>query len=182
MLLSCRKITKSFGDKMVLNNFDIDICRNDRIGLVGRNGAGKTTLANILAGSLDYDRGSIITTRQELNIGYLCQSKVEPEFFLNVLSNETKVNGEFQRLTNRLGINRIHDWSENDYGISAVVKKLNWLWLQSWLPNLILLFWMSYQPYRLSGVEYLVAELNRFSGAAIIISMTVTSWIVRLHK
>lgn len=111
MLLSCRKITKCFGDKIVLNNVDIDICRNDRIGLVGLNGAGKTTLANILSGSLDYDRGSIITTRQELNIGYLRQSKVEPQLFLNVLSNETKVNGELQRLTSHLGINRIDDWS-----------------------------------------------------------------------
>ncbi len=171
MLLSCRKITKSFGDKMVLNNFDIDICRNDRIGLVGRNGAGKTTLANILAGSLDYDRGSIITTRQELNIGYLCQSKVEPEFFLNVLSNETKVNGEFQRLTNRLGINRIHDWSrERLRNLSGGEKtKLALAAVLAAQPDLIILDeptnHIDYQ-----GVEYLVAELNRFSGAAIIIS------------
>ncbi len=171
MLVNCRKITKSFGDKTVLNGVDIDICQGDRIGLVGHNGAGKTTLVNILSGSLDYDGGSIITTRQEFNIGYLRQSEVEPQLFLNVLSNETKVNGEFQRLTSHLGINRIHDWSgERLRNLSGGEKtKLSLAAVLAAQPDLIILDeptnHMDYQ-----GVEYLAAELNRFSGAAIIIS------------
>ena len=35
MLISCRNIKKSFGEKVVLNSFDLDIQREDRIGLVG---------------------------------------------------------------------------------------------------------------------------------------------------
>ncbi|MDD4588667.1 MAG: ATP-binding cassette domain-containing protein, partial [Heliobacteriaceae bacterium] len=50
MLLSCRQVKKSFGEHLVLNGVDLDICQGDRIGLVGRNGTGKTTLANILTG------------------------------------------------------------------------------------------------------------------------------------
>ena len=53
MLLSCRGIKKSFGDRLVLNGVNLDIGMGDRIGLVGRNGSGKTTLANILTGYLD---------------------------------------------------------------------------------------------------------------------------------
>lgn len=53
MLISCRKVKKSFGNSIILNGVDLDICPGDRIGLVGRNGTGKTTLANILAGCLE---------------------------------------------------------------------------------------------------------------------------------
>jgi macrolide transport system ATP-binding/permease protein len=171
ILLSCHKVTKSFGDKIVLNNVNIDICRNDRIGLVGQNGVGKTTLANILAGSLDYDRGSIITTRQELNIGYLRQSKVEPELFLNVLSNETKINGEFQRLTSHLGINRIHDWSEEQLrNLSGGEKtKLALAAVLATQPNLIILDEpTNHMGY--PGVEYLIAEL--------LLLETRISWVI----
>ena len=59
MLLSCQKVKKVFGDLIVLNGIDLDICRGDRIGLVGRNGTGKSTLANIINGNLAYDEGQI---------------------------------------------------------------------------------------------------------------------------
>jgi macrolide transport system ATP-binding/permease protein len=171
MLISCRKLTKSFGDKVVLNGLGMDICQGDRIGLVGRNGAGKTTLANILAGGLAYDEGSMISTRQKLSIGYLRQNEAEPELFSSVLSNETMVNGEFQRLTSHLGINRIHDWSgERLRNLSGGEKtKLALAAVLAAQPDLIILDEPTNHMDYL-GVEYLVAELNRFSGAAIIIS------------
>ena len=171
MLISCRKLTKSFGDKVVLNGLGMDICQGDRIGLVGRNGAGKTTLANILAGGLAYDEGSMISTRQKLSIGYLRQNEAEPELFSSVLSNETMVNGEFQRLTSHLGINRIHDWSgERLRNLSGGEKtKLALAAVLAAQPDLIILDEPTNHMDYL-GVEYLVAELNRFPGAAIIIS------------
>ena len=41
--MSCRRIQKAFGDRMVLSDIDLDITQGDRIALVGRNGAGKST-------------------------------------------------------------------------------------------------------------------------------------------
>lgn len=81
MLLSCRGIKKSFGESNVLNGVDLDIYSGDRIGLVGRNGAGKTTLANIICGTLDYDAGSIITTRQKLNMAIYARMKKNRQGF-----------------------------------------------------------------------------------------------------
>lgn len=52
-------ITKSFGDKKVIDDFSYIILRNDRVGIVGPNGSGKSTLINILAGGLEVDRGSV---------------------------------------------------------------------------------------------------------------------------
>ncbi len=52
-------ISKSFGDKKIVDGFSIKIARGDRIGLVGPNGAGKTTLLKLLTGLLAPDEGTI---------------------------------------------------------------------------------------------------------------------------
>ena len=53
------KITKSFGDRVIIRDFSIKIARGDRIAFVGPNGAGKTTLLKMLTGELAPDGGTI---------------------------------------------------------------------------------------------------------------------------
>jgi ATP-binding cassette subfamily F protein uup len=52
-------ISKSFGDRTIVENFSIEIARGDRVGIVGPNGAGKTTLLNLLTGVITPDKGSV---------------------------------------------------------------------------------------------------------------------------
>ncbi len=52
-------VTKSFGDRVVIKNFNLRIQRGDRIGIVGANGAGKTTLLKMLTGEMQPDAGSV---------------------------------------------------------------------------------------------------------------------------
>lgn len=54
------KLTKAFGEKVILNNFDFLLQSGDRIGIIGANGYGKSTLLNILAGELEPDSGEVI--------------------------------------------------------------------------------------------------------------------------
>ncbi|MDD2247965.1 MAG: ABC-F family ATP-binding cassette domain-containing protein [Proteiniphilum sp.] len=171
MLLSCQKVKKVFGDLIVLNGIDLDICRGDRIGLVGRNGTGKSTLANIINGNLAYDEGQIITSRQHVSIGYLRQTEAQPEFMVQVINSEIGMNGEFQRLASHLGMNQINNWSgERLFNMSGGEKtKLALASVWASQPDLIILDeptnHMDYQ-----GVAYLISELARYQGAAIIIS------------
>jgi macrolide transport system ATP-binding/permease protein len=95
MLISCRNIKKNFGDQVVLNGIDLDICRGDRIGLVGRNGAGKSTLADILTGNSDCDAGSITSSRQRIKVGYLRQTE-DAGTFRDIMINEIDMSGELQ--------------------------------------------------------------------------------------
>lgn len=53
------KVSKSFGDLIVIKNFSILISRMDRIGIVGPNGVGKTVLLDLIAGIKVPDKGSI---------------------------------------------------------------------------------------------------------------------------
>lgn len=46
--------------KMIIDNVSVTFPRGKSIGLLGRNGAGKSTLLQIIAGTLELDRGRII--------------------------------------------------------------------------------------------------------------------------
>ena len=53
------KVTKRFGERVIVKDFSLRITRRDRIGLVGANGAGKTTLLKLLTGELEPDSGTV---------------------------------------------------------------------------------------------------------------------------
>lgn len=78
-IIELEKVSKSFGDNMVLAPFSYGLLKTDRIGIVGRNGIGKSTLLNIVAGVLEPDAGQVnmgITVK----IGYFTQeNKFLPE-------------------------------------------------------------------------------------------------------
>lgn len=54
VVLKAENLSKSFGEKQVLENISITVTRGEKIAFVGRNGEGKTTLSRIIAGELDF--------------------------------------------------------------------------------------------------------------------------------
>jgi ATP-binding cassette subfamily F protein 3 len=65
-------LSKSFGDRVLLDNVTWQIDDRERVGLSGPNGAGKTTLLKMLAGIDEPDGGTIVKPAG-LTIGYLPQ-------------------------------------------------------------------------------------------------------------
>lgn len=51
-MIQLKNVSKSFGDKKIINNFSLDIKKGEMIGLVGPSGCGKSTLLNLI-GTLD---------------------------------------------------------------------------------------------------------------------------------
>ncbi|MCC7010416.1 MAG: ABC-F family ATP-binding cassette domain-containing protein [Acidobacteria bacterium] len=69
-------LTKSFGDRVLLDDVTWTVGDGDRVGLCGPNGAGKTTLLRMLAGLDEPDRGAIVKPAG-LTVGYLPQDGIE---------------------------------------------------------------------------------------------------------
>ena len=71
-LISATAISKSFGDREILHNIDLNVYPGQILTLIGPNGAGKTTLVRILLGLLSADSGTI-KRQASLRIGYMPQ-------------------------------------------------------------------------------------------------------------
>src|SRR5262245_30013154 len=69
-------LTKSFGERILLDRVTWAVTDGERVGLCGPNGAGKTTLLKILAGMDDPDSGAV-TRPADLTVGYLPQDGIE---------------------------------------------------------------------------------------------------------
>jgi len=83
-IIELKDISKSFGEKKVIDNFSHIMVRGDRIGIIGANGTGKSTLVNIIAGIIKPDSGSI-DTGETVNIGYFTQGNDELDGSLRVI-------------------------------------------------------------------------------------------------
>ena len=64
--------SKRFGDKVLIDDFDLLVKPGDRIGIIGKNGTGKSTLLNILAGKIPLDDGERIIG-QTVKVAYYTQ-------------------------------------------------------------------------------------------------------------
>lgn len=53
-------LSKSFGERVILKDFNFLLQQGERIGIIGANGYGKSTLLNMLAGELQPDSGEVI--------------------------------------------------------------------------------------------------------------------------
>lgn len=60
MKLFVRHITKTFGERRVLNDISLELLGGKAHVLMGTNGAGKTTLFNILTGYIEQDKGDVL--------------------------------------------------------------------------------------------------------------------------
>ena len=58
-VLKARNLRKSYGEKLLFQNLDLEITGGEHIALLGDNGAGKTTLIRILTGNEDPDAGFV---------------------------------------------------------------------------------------------------------------------------
>jgi ATP-binding cassette subfamily F protein uup len=77
--LTLENVTKSFGEKILFQDVNLQISKGEKIALVAKNGSGKTTLLRVIAGE-ETGEGELcnIIKRKDIRIGYLNQ---EPEFF-----------------------------------------------------------------------------------------------------
>lgn len=80
MGLKIENVSKSYGDKKVVDSISLEISKPGVFGLLGTNGAGKTTTIRMLLGILKKDEGQITwngkeVKRKHVNFGYLPEER-----------------------------------------------------------------------------------------------------------
>ena len=74
-IIELHSLGKIFGEKTILNNFNYNFQRNDRIGIIGKNGTGKSTFLNLITGDIKPDSGKIVWG-ETIKFGYNTQGGI----------------------------------------------------------------------------------------------------------
>ena len=69
-------VSKNFGDLCVLNKFNYNFLRGERVGIIGKNGTGKSTFLNLLTSAITPDSGKIVVG-DTIKFGYYTQDGIE---------------------------------------------------------------------------------------------------------
>ncbi|GAE31232.1 ABC transporter ATP-binding protein [Halalkalibacter hemicellulosilyticus] len=64
-MITFKNVSKSYDNKVALNEIHLELERNKIYGLLGRNGAGKTTMLQLLSGHTLPDKGTILINGEE---------------------------------------------------------------------------------------------------------------------
>jgi len=87
-VVEARGITKVFGGKTIVQDFDLRVLRGDRVAFVGANGVGKTTLLKMLTGEVAPDAGTI-TLGTNLDVAVFDQTRAQLNPDLSLWDNLT---------------------------------------------------------------------------------------------
>jgi len=75
VVIEAENISKSYGEKNVLNGVDLLVDRDSKIAFVGQNGQGKSTLAKIIVGEIEHD--GKLALGHNVQIGYFAQNQAD---------------------------------------------------------------------------------------------------------
>ncbi|MBF0679409.1 MAG: energy-dependent translational throttle protein EttA [Devosia sp.] len=73
-VITVEGVSKSFGDRLLIDNLSFKLPPGGIVGIIGPNGAGKTTLFKMLTGQEKPDSGTI-TVAENVHLGYVDQSR-----------------------------------------------------------------------------------------------------------
>lgn len=77
-------VSKSYGDKKILEDFSYIVLKNQRLGIIGPNGCGKSTVMKMIDGIVEPDSGHI-EIGETVKIGYFAQEEQDMDDSLRVI-------------------------------------------------------------------------------------------------
>lgn len=113
--IAFNKVSKSFGNNVVLDNICFDIKENEKVSLVGANGSGKSTILNLISGKENLN-GGVISVRKGATIGILEQTPPKGDDDYKVSDYLNRGIKEILELKNRLDYleNKLSNASEKE--------------------------------------------------------------------
>ena len=131
-LITLENITKSYSEKVLVNNISLGINDGEKIGLIGVNCTGKSTLLKIISGAEEPDSGTV-TKPNKVRIEYLPQNPYYDENatvleqVFKGTSNEMKILRDYQSILDSLSENFNEDLNNDLIKLQEKIDALN-LW------------------------------------------------------
>ena len=75
-IFEAKELCKRFGDLVILDRFNYNFARYDKLGIVGDNGCGKSTFLKLLTGIIQPDSGTI-EVGESVRFGYYSQQGLD---------------------------------------------------------------------------------------------------------
>lgn len=104
IIVEAENLSKSYGDKQVLEDVDLLIERNSKIAFVGQNGQGKSTLAKMMVGEIPFE--GHLKLGHNVEVGYFAQNQSEhlpPEKTVLEIMEDAATDGNRARVRDMLG-------------------------------------------------------------------------------
>lgn len=104
IIVEAENLSKSYGDKHVLEGVDLLIERNSKIAFVGQNGQGKSTLAKMMVGEIPFE--GFLKLGHNVQVGYFAQNQSEylpPEKTVLEIMEDAATDGNRMRVRDMLG-------------------------------------------------------------------------------
>ena len=104
IIVEAENLSKSYGDKHVLEGVDLLIERNSKIAFVGQNGQGKSTLAKMMVGEIPFE--GFLKLGHNVEVGYFAQNQSEylpPEKTVLEIMEDAATDSNRMRVRDMLG-------------------------------------------------------------------------------
>ena len=104
IIVEAEDLSKSYGDKHVLEGVDLLIERNSKIAFVGQNGQGKSTLAKMMVGEIPFE--GLLKLGHNVEVGYFAQNQSEylpPEKTVLEIMEDAATDSNRMRVRDMLG-------------------------------------------------------------------------------
>ena len=101
-------VSHGYGEQQLIKNFDLNLLKLDRIGLVGANGVGKSTLLKVILGELEPKSGKV-KRGTKLEVAYFDQLRDQLDLTKTVMDNlaegreSININGKERHVMSYLG-------------------------------------------------------------------------------
>ena len=175
--IELKEISKSFGDKKLIEDYNYIFLRDDRIGIIGPNGCGKSTLLKIVNGIVKPDHGEV-EIGQTIRIGYFSQENEYMDQSMRVIDYVKEV-GEYittsdgkitaSQMLERFLFDGAMQWSKIEKLSGGEKRRLYLLRILMSAPNVLILDEPT-NDLDIQTLTILEDYLDHFDGIIIIVS------------